>query len=549
MSMSSIPVFLDHTPLGPLSCAGGMNELVDSMMLGESESPLSLNFVHRGGKLFQRPGSEAHFDMSALTRTGRWTGLYQHRFRYNSAFLCLISKDKFYSWDGSTATDRSGAVLTSTADLSPWNLAAGADGTLSPEGTLFLVNGSNPVLYWASSGGTPAGAAASLVAHGSYTGGPAAIAARYVAIIGGRVVFGHTIEDGTTYSQRTRMSRLNNFLDYNSTQGAQAVDHADTPGYITGLAKFGSGLLVMKSDEIRLGTETGNNLSPFAYPLSYEVGCLEGRSFQSLTPLTAIFLGQDNFYIFTGGEPEPVGDRIKRDLFANLNFNRTRQIVSGCDYTQSIYRCWIPIGSNDFATRAYCFNWVENIWWIEEWPGEVHAYTLDASSPATTIGSLSGTIGSYSSVTIGSWGGSATAPVPVLSTQYSSGDHRIFEFNALASDALASANTITPQWSSKDFRLAPGSKSTTQTIIVHYGSSIATTLTVGVSGDRGETFSSVTQSAPAGTRKRLHFNIKVTSDLHRFRITTSAAQESASTSNPIDIQAIEVLHSTRGQIA
>jgi hypothetical protein len=546
--MSTTPILLDHSHLGPLSCAGGMNEIVDSILLGDSESPESKNFSHRGGRLAQRPGSEQNFDMSALNRSGRWTGLYHHRFRNDLDFLCLVSKDKFYSWDGASFVDRSGSVLTSTNDLSPWNISSGADGTLSPERTLFLVNGTNPILYWSSSAGTPAATAAVLTSHPSYTGGPTNLAARYVVVIGGRVIFGYMLEDSTTYVQRTRMSRLNNFLDFNSTQGAQAVDHADSPGFITGLARYGSNLVILKSDSIILGTETGNGLNPFVYPVSFDTGCLEGRSFKPLTPLISIFLGIDNFYIFTGGEPEPVGDRIRSSLFRDLNYSRTRQIVAGCDYSQNIYRCWVPVGSSDYATRAYCFNWIENIWWIEEWPGEIHSFGSDPTGTTTTIGSLSGTLESYSSTTIGSWSGATSFERPVFGVSYSSGDNQIFKFNKLNYDALSSPNTITPTWESKDFRLVQGRKSTTQAIVVHYSSPISTTLTVGVSTDRGEVFNSFTQSAPAGNRRRLYFNIRVTGDFHRFRISTNSAFEFSALSNPIEIQAIEVIHSTRGQI-
>lgn len=549
----------DREIVGPFILAGGMNIFADSMVIDDSESPFSLDFNHIGGRLLQRPGSAelSGFSTSIAPligdRANAWTGLFAQQYAFGSKILCFVSAIRFYTWDGSTAVDATNALITSASDTSPWELTSGIDNVLCAEGVVLAANGSNGIVYLDATGGIISTTLTLLTSHASYSGPAAPFAPRYITIFNGRLVCGYNSEAGTTYAQRTRASVVNSFVNFNTAQGAQVTDHADTPGEITGLNYHANDLLVLKSDAIIRGQETGNLRSPIAYPVRYATGCMANRSFQHISANRSIFLGPDNFYAFTGGEPEPIGDRIKRDLFKNLNYTRLRQIVGAVDKASNIYRCWIPTESSglDYATRAYCYNWLEDRWWIEDWPIGITSYLYSPSlGTAVTIGSLSGTIGSYSNP-IGDWAGSSDEPVSLLGTRYTSGDFRVFQFASSLTDQVSSPNYIIPEWQSKDFKLAPGKLSTIVSVVIYYSSEVDTTISVGISTDRGTVFSDVTQSALKGTNKYLVFNFEITGRTHRLRVLTSRQTESgggATTTdyNPIEIHTAEVHFLPRG---
>lgn len=556
--MPTPPEESDRSIIGPFILAGGVNIFADSMVIGDSESPFSIDFNHVGGRLLQRPGSSEFqsFSTSIIStlghRANRWTGLFTQQYAFGSKILCFVSAGRFYVWDGTTATDVTNALITSASDTSPWELASGIDSVVCAEGVVFVTNGSNALLYLDAVGGVISSTLSILTSHPNWSGPSAPFAPRYITVFNGRLVCGHMSEGGTVYAQRTRISAPNSFVNFDTTKGAQVVDHADTSGEIVGLNYHANDLLILKSDAIIRGQETGNPRSPIAYPVRYSIGCLANRSFQHISASTSIFLGQDNFYLFSGGEPSPIGDKIKRDLFKNLNYANLRQIVGGVDHANNIYRCWVPVESSGtvYATRAYCYNWLEQTWWVEDWPIEIHSY-LHATSlgAAVTIGSLTGTIGSYTNP-IGDWAGASDEPVSIIGTKYSSTDFRIFEFDSSLSDQVSSPNFIIPEWQSKDFNLSQGSISTVLSVIVYYSSDVDTTISVGISTDRGVTFSDLTQTAIAGSNKYLVFNFEVTGRTHRFRLLTSRQTEggggSSTDFNPIEIHTAEIHFSPRG---
>lgn len=524
--------------VGMTPIAGSVRTDVDSLFIANSESPDSMNFLHHRGRLTPRPGLKEYASWSSVSATHRqyaWTGLFSMRFEYGTAYLCAANAKRFYTWDGATRTDRTGSLSFSGTDQNPWDMCYGIDGsTLSPEGAVFAANGADDLLVWRSASGSAAASVTRLTYYTSYAGGPVQMSPRYCTMFNGRLVIGHITESGTTHATRTRASKVNSFLTFDTAGGAQVVDHADTPGDITGLASDDSFLYVLKSDAIILGQDTGSTIT---FGNAIRVGCLSGRSFQSITPFVKVFLGQDNVYTLSGGNAQPIGGPIQRDLFSNLNYTRTRQIVAHTEYGKSLYRLWIPVSGSDYATRCYVYNWNENVWFTENYPTEIHSSETVIFGTGTTIGSLTGTIGSYNNQ-IGDWGQGGSAPTVVVGTKYGSSDYRLHYTSAVSYDDATERLSINPYRQSKDFRLNPDGYATVYQVTLTYSSSTSSVVTVSISTDRGNTWESLTKTLDAANNRQMSFHFVSTGIYHRVRIATQPV--TGAESNPIEFHSAEL---------
>lgn len=502
----------------------------DAVLLEPNESPASLNFITQDGRILIRPALVEYADFStdistAGDRANRWTGLQVFEFEYQTPHILIAAAADIFSYNGSSWTDRTAAALTTGDDLDPWETTYGIDGaTVAPEGAVFLGNGDNECLYWSSASGTPAATVAALTAHISYSG-PASLAPRYLAVFGGRLIMAWIKESGDVHQYRVRWSDVNNFLEFDTTAGAGTTDLADTSGEITGVVSREGQLLILKSDAISVGVNTGATID---FPAVVKRGCLAHRSFQEPRPGSGFFLSEDNVYLLEGLNPEPIGNAIAKNLLQNLNYNRRRHIVGEIDLQRTLYRLHVPIGSSDEATRCYTYNWRDGEWSIEEYPTAVHAAGRVAFGAATTIGDLSGTIGSYTNV-IGDWSGGVQQPKRILSTTAGSGDYRVHVESGLATDEGGSE--IQPMRESKDYKLNPGGYAELRAVTLYYSSDVPVDATMSVSTDRGASFSGdVTKTLGSGDNKRVVFTFQSTGLFHRFRLRTALA--SGQTTNP-----------------
>lgn len=88
----------------------------------------------------------------------------------------------------------------------------------------------------------------------------------------------------------------------------------DTPGPITGLAGFGNGFVAFKENSMYVGTYTGAP-AVFSWQLvPGEVGCRSKDAFCKVGS-QIYFLGSDNFYVFDGSRPIPIGNPLREWFF------------------------------------------------------------------------------------------------------------------------------------------------------------------------------------------------------------------------------------------
>lgn len=522
-----------------------MNSYADAEDLDPQVAAYSLNWTHTGNNLQIRPSLAAYGSfttgVTTANRANVFNGLYNVKFDDGTQRLMILSSAKLYAHTGSTYTDHTASAITSGNDLNPWVCCFGIDSDgFGGTGTFFAANGSNEIIYLNLSDTNDAYPLTSPSASFSYSGGPTAMAPRYCTVFNGRLILGHIHEDGVTHGTRTRASAVNNFLEFDTTAGAQVVDHADTPGDVTGVAHHAGQLLIFKEFAVIVGIDTGDSDTPLIYPTQLRVGCLAGSSFQPVDPWHSIFLGRDNFHILSPEGSEPIGTPIRDEVFPNLNFNRLRQIVSHADYTNGIYRCAFPETGADYATLCAAYNWIERRWWIEDWPTQIHAASYVDFGGGTLIDNLTSTIDSYSSTLISDWGPNTQTPVSLFTTAYASGsDYRLHQFSSRSYDVASTNLDISTRRDSLDMRLNPEGYATLRLVAVSYSCTTASRIRISVSTDKGVSWPrSVTINASAGDHLLAVAKFRATGRLHRVRISTDS--DPSESSNPIIIHRAKV---------
>jgi hypothetical protein len=504
----------DRQILTQRNLAGGVDVSRATTELEASQASVSRNLVHRSGKLKTRDGLGQYERLTAGTNSDRVVGLYDVRYEDGSDFLAAHTATAFYTYDGTSVVDRTpGAGLSgANTDFMPW------DGCMLND-RYFADNGRNELLEWDGS----AADASQVSSHASYSG-PTDLIGKYVAAFAGRVFLGFTYESSVERGTRLRWSSDAAFYlwDTSVNPGAGAVDLAETPGQIVGLHPFGHNLWVFKEDAIILGVESGDTNFPIQFPSWIYTGCLSGRSIQDTSQNALMFLGQDNVYWFTGETPQPVGTPIAEDLFDNLNYARTEQIVSWTRPDLSLYYLAIPVGEDDFATRVYVFNWRDQVWFIEQYPdNEIHSATVSRLTDETTWDEIGDSFDSVGD-SWDSFGSSAAPPSVVVGCEIDdTPDYQIRRLTETSYDLYGTSpgNLIECVWASKDLQAFDDRESNLYVAHIDYTVPEDIGVTIDVSNDRGATYtSSFSRSLSAGTNKRAAFYFNSAGLYHRVRV-------------------------------
>ncbi|HWI67692.1 MAG TPA: hypothetical protein VNS88_04875, partial [Nitrospiraceae bacterium] len=76
-----------------------------------------------------------------------------------------------------------------------------------------------------------------------------------------------------------------------------------------------------------------------------------------------LFLGNDDFYVFNGGAPTPIGTSIRDEVFRTINPNSLEQNFSiGLSDSQE-FLTFICGGGNNAPNRVWVLNYAKNIWY------------------------------------------------------------------------------------------------------------------------------------------------------------------------------------------
>lgn len=147
------------------------------------------------------------------------------------------------------------------------------------------------------------------------------------------------------------------------------------PGAITGLKRLGEQIVAYKARAMHVGTYVG---SPEVWRWDLVPGEVGAASQEAVVAIGSahIFVGFENFYIFDGTRPQPIGDGIKETFFASLNkayAYKTEGIHDSQNQSVWFYFC---AGSSTTLNAAIVYNYATKRW------GKV---TIAAELPVQTV--------------------------------------------------------------------------------------------------------------------------------------------------------------------
>lgn len=538
---------------GPVPLKDGMNVYLDPVALEDSQLSGASDVILRGGVMEARSGlSQVTAFTSAYGAVNYpiWCA-YPFVTDQGTRILLVSTGNYVLTYYASTWTNIFTWPTATTSN--PTDVCSGVDESVTGMGgAVFFADGINELHYWNQLAGVPASTLVKVTASSDYVAGPVTLAPRYCCMFQGRLVLGHVTESGTAHVNRTRMSAVNNFFNFNTALGAQVVDHADSPGEITGVASDEASVYVLKSDSIIIGHDDGTGALMF--PTQLKTGCVSGRTFKAISPYTKVFLGPDNVYALTGGTVEAIGDAIKRDLFATGDFSFPRYFHAGVDREKCLYRLWVPdVTDSDRLSVCYTYNWIDKGWTKEKFKQSISCMGAIDFTAGNTIGSLglggTGTLAYWGGfgTKIGDWGSFIATPQPMLGYQYNAASYRLGNITrdtAISNydPSAPTATTVKAQIVSKDFRLNPNGYATLYGVNVTAQAPVTHVVTVSVSTDRGVSWA-VTQSktlATGATPKFMRFQFSQYGVLHRIKVDALPTRLAANFTSPLKLLDMEL---------
>jgi len=323
----------------------GLNSTAPSLVLKEGYSSLARNVRFAQGEISSRPNTASLSAFGITPINGAFTS-----YRADNTILSLASQYNTMS------------VLDNSSGLWTANVFGSGQFGLDEDfwsftdvfGEIYASNGVG-MTVWTADGGvfSDLGSAAS----------PFPYSGRYLESFAGRLVMANTREGGIQHEDRVRWSVAQSPRDFTSDSSAGANDIVDLAGPITGSRVLAGRLFLHKRTGITAMIETGLRTPSFSFQTVVDgIGTIAGRTLLNIHG-AQFFLGSDDVYVYDGASPpQPIGESIRKDLFANINWAK----VGNCfavDYSDfHEYHLFIPEGSAQWPLVKYVYNYFDHTW-------------------------------------------------------------------------------------------------------------------------------------------------------------------------------------------
>lgn len=300
-----------------------------------------------------------------------------------------------YEAGASTWATVTGGVTYTAGSTARWRFAQQGDVSLA-------ANGADTVQASASSG--------------AFSCVPGAPVAAIVEVVGKFVFAANT----SANANGVQWSALNDYTDWTASVATQAGSDTltQTPGPITAIRAFGNTLVVYKKNAMYLGIYAGPpniwefNLIPGAAgALSQEVVVNIG------TPENPkhLIMGEDDFYIYDGGRPVPIGEnRIKQEVFGSIFQSRFYASTALHDKKNSLVYFYWPSTDSPIPNKCRVYNYKTNQWGVDDRAVEA---TTEFISPALTYEGLGALYSTYDDLPVSTYDlafSGATQAVPAI---------------------------------------------------------------------------------------------------------------------------------------
>jgi len=267
----------------------------------------------------------------------------------NSVRVIAGSATKLYELSSTTWTDVTRAV--------GGNYALGADNfwRLAQFGDTTLAVAKTDTLQYSSSG-----------AFANVTGAPKA---SIVETVAGFVFLFDTNEASFGDSpNRWWCAAQNSYTDWTPSITTQCASGllVSAPGRIYAGKKFGDQIVVYKERAMYIGTYVGTPQIWNFQQVPGEAGCNSQEAVVNIGSAenpVHIFMGADNFWRFDGARPVPIGDPLRKTIYAELDSAYANRIKSLHDRVNArVYFYYPSLGSNGALTKCVVYHYRTNVW-------------------------------------------------------------------------------------------------------------------------------------------------------------------------------------------
>lgn len=208
----------------------------------------------------------------------------------------------------------------------------------------------------------------------------------------GAFVMAFNVNDGTDKPHGWACSAISNHASWTPSIATQAANGVLTsiPGKITAARRFGDQVVVYKERGMYLGYYSG---PPFIWSFTEipsDTGTWCQESVVNIgTPEQPkhFFVGQEDFYVFDGGRPQPVGLGVKESFFAELNLQEADQIVLLHDRKRSLVYVFYPTGSSTSLNAALIWDYRTGRWGVDNRSIQFATEFVDAEITYDGLGS------------------------------------------------------------------------------------------------------------------------------------------------------------------
>jgi hypothetical protein len=294
----------------------------------------------------------------------------------------------------------------------------------------------------------------------------------------------------------------------NWSTGNQGQVRLTGSDWIQGAVKFrGNYLAVLKERSVWLGYATGDSAIFQFDRKTAGKGCIAPYSIDVIDE-AVIFLGQDDVYLFNGVQLAPIADKIRTELFSDLNPAQLDRVFGVTVEEQKEYWLFYPSGTSTYCDKAWVYNYEKNIWTRHTYPDNMTNFGHYQLDNTVTFDNLPGTFDSRA----GRFDNSsflASSPTTLLGSQAG----EVFEYDATLS--TENGTTIDGYFDTKDFNFtAMTQRQRVTRIDVSY---TGNGLEIWYSTDKGASWTQATTLTSSTTFGRKQVSIRTSEDWIRFR--------------------------------
>lgn len=181
-------------------------------------------------------------------------------------------------------------------------------------------------------------------------------------------------------------SAIRNHEDWTPSAATQCVAGRllDSPGPILAGAALGGDVVAYKATSMYVGRYVGPPLVWSWTRIPGDVGCV-GAEALVVVGTTHYFVGPDDFYLFDGTVPRPIGSPLREWFFDNLLNGSKANIVATVDRARSLVYWYFPsVNSGGTLDSCVVYNYLTDRW--GKWSVSIQAAVQYSSGQITYDG-------------------------------------------------------------------------------------------------------------------------------------------------------------------